>query len=329
MRAFIQRYPVLTFVVLTLGFQFLIVLLVKATSNSGENVLEDPTAHGIFRLRVFGPLIFAALLSWYLEGKAGLANLFGSFLKWRVPAKWYMLAFTWKFVLTYLGCTVLLLFGIREWVGWIKEDFFVGPGTSMEDAAELTLMEWFRYHVFSGEQTGLKDLRDNMLFLVGVAFVEETSWMKFCVTRLQERFTAFRSCLTIGICWGFWYSPMVIMGEGVPDGYLWPMHLMSMISLTFLLGWIFNMTRSGAVLMVAQVVANTTFFIIPALPGYWDGDTAYVNSFVFFNISMAVTLVLIYGPKELSRRKRARWSEGLGPTGEGEGTAQAAISPTV
>ena len=80
--------------------------------------------------------------------------------------------------------------------------------------------------------------------------------MKFSVTRMQERYSALVSCLLVGIGWGLWYLPMLLIGEGVPDGYPWPMFLLSMVCLTVLLGWTYNMTRSGTILLIMQIVSN-------------------------------------------------------------------------
>lgn len=87
MRAFIHRNPVLTFVLLTLGLQGGIVLAVWAALQPGQHLHEDPDMHNLFRLRVFVPLGMAMLVTWYLEGRTGLQNLFIGYTKWRVPAR--------------------------------------------------------------------------------------------------------------------------------------------------------------------------------------------------------------------------------------------------
>lgn len=287
MRAFVTRFPVLTFVLLTLGYQFLVVGVVWWRLPEGGHMHDDATAHMVFRFRVFGPLVFAMLLTAYLEGKAGLRNLFGSFLHWRTPAKWYLLAFSWKFLFTWVGIGMLVLIGLRAWPGFFVADV-IGPGGG-----------------------AFKGLLQNMPFIVGIAFVEETAWMKFSVTRLQERFHALPACLLVGVAWGLWYLPMLLVGEGVPDGYPWPIFMASMIALTILLAWTYNMTRSGTILLIMQIVSNCAFFLLPVLPGLHNMDAAYVNAFVGANVASAVLVALVFGWRELGVRKRATWSEGL------------------
>ena len=285
MYKFISRYPVLTFVFLTLAYQFGVVGIIWALLEPGQKIHDDETAHMIFRMRVFGPLVFAILITVYLEGSAGFKKLFASFLHWKVPAKWYLLAFSWKFLFTYTGIAFLVVMGMRQWPGFIVDN------------------------TFGGTWENLGHLIKSLPFIIGIAFVEETAWMKFSVTRLQEKYSAFVSCFLIGIAWGMWYLPMLLLGDGVPDGYTWPMFMTSMLCLTFLLGWAYNMTRSGTILLIMQIISNCAFFIIPVLPAHWGLDDAYVNSFVAINCVSAVLLVLIYGPKQLGVRERAKWSD--------------------
>jgi hypothetical protein len=191
-------------------------------------------------------------------------KLFSAFLNWRVPAQWYALAFTWKFIATFAGIGTLALLGIRQWPGAFVSGF-------------------------------LPDLLRNMPFIVGIAIVEETSWMKFAVTRMNERYSALRAAMVIGICWGMWYLPMLLLGEGVPDGIPWPVFLLSMFSLT--------------VLLIMQVLSNCAFIMVPVLPGWHELDPSYVISFVCAFFIGALAIVWYAGPKQLnSKGLRATWS---------------------
>lgn len=286
MRTFVKKNPVLSFILLTLGYQWVVVGFVGwHLSKAGLSLKEDETAHMIFRLRVFGPLVFCVFLTWYIEGMAGLRTLFGAFLHWKVPAKWYALALSWKFMFSWIGVACLALFGIREWPGF------------------------FNSHIFSEDLGLLKTMFKSLPFIVGIAIVEETAWMKYCVTRMQDRYSALLSCVLIGLAWGGWYLPMILVGEGVPDGYPPPVFMLSMLCLTILLGWAYNMTRSGTILLVMQIVSNGAFFMLPMLPGLYDMDTAYVNSFVAVNTAGSLVLIAVFGWRELGNRKRATWSE--------------------
>ena len=276
---FVSTHPVTLFVFLTLGFQLMIVLVAYAMLPHGKHLHEFPTAHMVFRFRVFGPLVFAVALTYFLEGRMGLVKLFKAFTTWRVPLRWYALAFSWKFIVTYVGLGFLALAAIRPWPGTIAEGF-------------------------------LPILLKNMPFIVGIALVEETAWMKFCVLRLNERYSALRTSIIIGMCWGFWYLPMLMLGEGVPDGIPWPVFLVSMFSLTVMLSWAYNETHSGLVLLVMQILSNCAFIMVPVLPGWHDLDPAYVVAFVSVFFIGALAIVWYAGARELnSKGVRARWSD--------------------
>ncbi|MEX1132045.1 MAG: CPBP family glutamic-type intramembrane protease [Flavobacteriales bacterium] len=285
MRAIIQRFPVLTFVLLTLLYQFVVVGVVWSRLPVDAHINDDDISHMIFRFRVFGPLVFAVGLTAYLEGWAGVQTLFGGFLKWKVPPQWYAFAISWKFLFTWAGIGFLAIMGIREWPGLFVENMIGG--------------DW---------STG-KALLSNMGFIVGIAFVEETAWMKFSVTRLQDRMAALPACLLVGCGWALWYLPMLLIEEGTPDGYPTPVFMLSMVCLTILLGWTYNMTRSGTVLLVMQIISNCAFFLIPVLPTFWGLDPSYINAFVGVNFVSALAISLIYGWRELGTRPRATWSE--------------------
>lgn len=287
-RPFVTKYPVLTYTALTLTYQFLIVGFMALRLQGDIHMQDDPVSHMVFRFRVFGPLVFAVLISYYLEGKVGLRTLFGSYLKWKAPVQFYGLALTWKFLYFYIGMAAVVALGLNEWAGWVVDDFF---GGTHEKA-------W--------------NLLRNMPFIVGIAFVEETAWMKFSVTRLQARYSALTSCTLVGLGWGAWYLPMLLLGEGVPDGFPPAVFMISMLALTFLLGWMFNMTRSGLVLMFAQIVSNCAFFIVPTFTGEDFTNRSNFNAFVAVNFVASVLLVLIYGWRNLGRGPRAVWGEERG-----------------
>jgi membrane protease YdiL (CAAX protease family) len=254
----------------------------------GKRLHEVPDAHMVFRFRVFWPLVFAVLLTYYLEGKAGLHKLFGAYKVWRVPGKWYAFSISWKFLFCYLGWAIADIAGILPWPGAAQPMFTEGP---------------------NGERMHIINLLFGMPFIIGIALVEETTWMKYCATRLQDKYTAFTSCFITGIIWGLWYLPMLLLGEGVPDGIPWYMFLLSMVGLALLLGWVYNMTHSGLILLFMQLVSNIAFYIMPALPVAHDGDASWVKVFVWVEVAIAAFVVIRYGYKDMGLGPRPTWTD--------------------
>ncbi len=283
MRAFISRYPVLTFVIITLVVQVIDIIAVWMMLPEGLHIDQVPDAHMVFRLRVFGPLIACLWVTHYLEGFAGIHKLLGSYLHWRTPIKWYAVSILWKFVLGWIGLGLTVLLTDAIWPGFFAQDF------------------WGTYFA-------------NLSFILIITFVEETSWIRFSISRLQERYTALQAAFLAGNAWGFWYVPMFMLNEGVPVGYPWITFHACIISLCILLVWVYNSSRSGTVLLLTQISSNSVFMMVPVLPGEVtlpDGsmDTRYVMVYSFVFIAFAIGLVAVMGPKNLSRRPRMRWSK--------------------
>lgn len=297
MKGWISRYPVLVLATIVLGIQFTIVLITASLIPEGMRMHESPDAHMIFRFRVFTPLVFAVLITWYLEGMPGIRKLFGAYRVWRVPGKWYAFSLTWKFLFCYLGWAIADLTGILPW-----------PGASIPLFTEGENGE--RMHIFN--------LLSGFPFIIGIALVEETTWMKFCATRLQERYSALLSCTITGIIWGLWYLPMLLLGEGVPDGIPWYMFLLSMVGLAIILGWVYNMTHSGLILLIMQMISNIAFFIMPALPVTHNGDPSYVKAFVWVEVAIAAFVVIRYGWREMGTGPRPTWSDPKIPNDDDE-----------
>lgn len=278
----LRRHPVAVYISLVLLAQLIIVLVSWKLIPEGEDMHGDSpgarAAHMVFRLRVFFPIGLAMLLTWLLDGPAGLRKLFSSFLHWRVPIKWYVLAFTWKFVLGYIGILGVVILGLQPWPGWINE-------------------------------TWLANLIQTGVFVVGIAVVEETSWIRFSVTRLQERHTSFFASMVVGLAWGGWYLMMMLLGEGVPDGIPWFAFIISMFSLTVMLTWAYNTTRSGTVLLIMQIFSNCAFLVTPILP-VPELPPYAMNGFVTAFLVLAIVLLAVAGPTHLRRGgERARWSD--------------------
>lgn len=279
---FLRRYPVAVYISLVLLAQLAIVLVSWSLIPAGEEMHSDSpgarAAHMVFRFRVFFPIGLAMLLTYMLDGAEGLRKLFASFFHWRVPARWYVVAFTWKFVLGYIGIFSVVLLGLQPWPGWINE-------------------------------TWLANLIQTGVFVVGIAVVEETSWIRFSVTRLQERHSAFFASTVVGIAWGCWYLMMMLLGEGVPDGIPWFAFIISMFSLSVMLTWAYNTTRSGTVLLIMQIFSNCAFLVTPILP-VPELPPYAMNGFVTAFLLLAIVLLVVTGPTHLRiGGERARWSD--------------------
>lgn len=276
MRPFIQRYPFFTFTALVLALQWAIVLFVKSRILPGEQPDSDELAHMVFRMRVFGPIVMVLLVSFYLEGTSGIRKLFSSFLHWRIPFKWYALALGWKFTMAAITLLIILvLYGIKP--VWLSSDI-------------------------------LDPLVTHIPFIVGIGLVEEITWVGFAVPRMQKRFNAFWTAVIVGNCWALWYLPMNLIDIGTPRGVSDLGFHVCLITLMVLCVFAYNTTRSGVVLLLMQMMGNTAFFIVPMLPNNLH-DSLRIDVYAFVFVALAIAIIAIYGPKNLSRRQKYTWDD--------------------
>lgn len=283
MRTFVSRYPVISFALLTLVFQFVVVFLVMAIHDPAIHLAEDRLSKWLFRIRVLGPLAACMLVTWYLERGPGLKKLFGSYAHWRTSPKWYVIAITWKFLLAWAGLGLTVLFTDSIWPGFFAPNFLPG-------------------------------YLEALPFILVATFVEETSWIRFSISRFQEKFSALTSTVFVGLLWGLWYVPMFFLGEGWPDGNPVYVFVPCIIALAIFLAVMYNSSHSGTVLLLTQVSSNSVFMMVPLLPGYVRWPDGSVDDNYLFGCSIAfivfsLALVFILGSKNLARRERVRWSD--------------------
>lgn len=91
MRKFIKRYPALTFLVLivvwTWIFMAVVIALVPIDPVEGPGM-----AHVVLVFLVASPSVFGTVFTRWIDGRAGLRELFSRAVRWRVHPKWYAAA---------------------------------------------------------------------------------------------------------------------------------------------------------------------------------------------------------------------------------------------
>lgn len=176
-RAFIKRYPVLTFYA-----------LVFAISWGGSLILICPgripgTTEEVKRLFPFalvvlfaGPSIAGILMTALFSGRAGLNELISRLLRWRVGARWYAAA-----LLTGPLIVAAVLFALSL----VSPVFFPGIVTTDNRVALLLFgLGWG---------------------LIGGGLLEELGWTGFAVPKLKLRYGSLATGLIVGLLWGAWH----------------------------------------------------------------------------------------------------------------------------
>ena len=147
-----------------------------------------------------------------------------------------------------------------------------------------------------------------MQFFFDSGLGEELGWRGFLLPRLQARYNALVASIIVGITWGLWHLPLFLvegtytyeMGQawGVVQGLL-ALTIFITVSWSILFTWMYNNTK-GSLLLAFVFHASQTWFAILTV----SADD-FLNSYIGYMAIMTITaivVVLIYGPKNLSRK---------------------------
>jgi len=242
-KAFIKRYSILIFFVLTFtiswgGF----ILVVGPSGFSNANWLADPSFLFVVMVMLAGPSVAGLVMTGISDGQAGFSKLLSRLLKWRVGAQWYGIALLSAPVLS-----VIPLFALS-----IKSPIFTA-----DDKVNVLL---------SG-------------FIAGLTTVfEEIGWTGFAIPRLRLRYSILTTGLIVGIIWGAWhllqqlYISSTYTGEIPPALYLSLAIFNTIAGLTayrVLMVWVYDSTGSLLVttLMHASLTASNIFIFRPEATG--------------------------------------------------------------
>lgn len=270
---FIKRNPVLSYFALTFAISWGGVMVLGAPYG-----MPAPSSQAaklwpmVFMPYFIGPCLAGLLLTGLVHGMAGLREVASRLRKWRVGARWYMVA-----LLTAPLLVIMALLTLMQ----ISPGFLPGIITSNNRVGLLI--------------AGL---------VVGLVFgglMEELGWTGFAVPALRRRQSVLASGLIVGFLWGTWHILPTFWASGNSSGALDP--LLFLPPCIFYVGvlpvyrvlmvWVHDRTRSLLVtmLMHASLTASSLFILAPsatgvALMGYYAVLTAAL-CFVFAAVVVA------------------------------------------
>jgi membrane protease YdiL (CAAX protease family) len=246
-RAFINKHALPTYFALTFALSWGGVLIgigsrgIPGTREEFEGLLP----YAILAM-LAGPSVAGVLLTGLVYGTAGLRELIGRLIRWRVGARWYAVAFlTAPLVLT----AVLLALSIFSAA-------FI-PGVFASDSKVSRLL--------FGITAGL-----------AVGFFEELGWTGFAVPRLRVGCRTLTTGLIVGVLWGAWHIiATVVFASGTYSGALSLPLFLTARSLSLLVGqlpayrvlmvWVYDRTGSLLVAMVMHVSLTASTLILEPL----------------------------------------------------------------
>lgn len=180
------------------------------------------------------PSLAAGIVIGVCEGPGAVRRLFGMFLQFRLPARWYLAALI-PVALTFAGA------GIYRMLGG-------APSGSLNLSANF----WISTFV--------------VCFFTG-ATGEEPGWRGFALPRLLQRYSPMKASLILSLLWSFWHLPLWLTGGQSGSNLLIYIQVFCLynFSLTSLMTWIFMRTSHSLVPMViAHFAANFSLSAVTA-----------------------------------------------------------------
>ena len=192
LKAFVTRHPVATYFALTFAISWGGVLLVIGwpLGMTSVKAQDNPLFPFAFVAMLAGPVVSGILLTIIIDGATGLRELLARLLRWRVGARWYLVA---------LLSAPLLATVITLTLSRFSAEFLPGILVSNDKAAVLML----------GLVVGLM-----------AGFCEELGWTGFAIPRLRQRHGILATGLIVGVLWSAWHVLVVIWGIGDRAGTL-------------------------------------------------------------------------------------------------------------
>jgi uncharacterized protein len=153
----VKRHPLISFFVLAYALTWPVIPLVSVSPLLGLPAL-------------FGPALAAIIVAYLVDGKSALKDLLSRLVRWRVEARWYVLA---------LGLPAILALAVAGL------NLLLGAPTAIRFGGLSVL----NFVVF--------------VFVVG----EELGWRGYALPRLLARKSALAASLILGVLWGAWHLP--------------------------------------------------------------------------------------------------------------------------
>jgi CAAX protease family protein len=224
--AFAKRHPVLSYYVLTFVISYgvmLLVILTRGLPATGEEL--NAVLPMVIPLFLLGPAISGLLMTALVDGRAGFRDLGTRLRRWRVGAKWYVVALV-------LAPVIGLVVGLG--LSLFSPSYLPGIFTVADKASRLIM---------------------NFSMAVITGICEEIGWTGFATPKLRQRYGWLRTGLIVGVLWGLWHIlPMAVFPSVAYGAPFSPGVYVALRSLSFLIGglvafrvlmlWVYENTQS-------------------------------------------------------------------------------------
>jgi hypothetical protein len=201
--------------------------------------------HGRFFLLLF---LLIGLLK-ITRGNRGIKDLFKPMLIWKVPLRWYLFAFVFA---SFIACLTLFLKAL-----YLGTDFTpINLNFSVVGSLGFTL---------------------NMILF---ALVGEVVWVSFAVRQLSKNMNPFFASQIVGVVWGLWWTPIVMLNAGVIENLPILALVINMMGAAGMCAIVYGQTKSGICVWILQIMLNFSILVFPVspasgIPNYWAFSIVY------------------------------------------------------
>ena len=260
----LRRHPVAAFLLLAFAISWGGILVVCLPSGiPGRGAALESLFGPVFLFMLAGPFVAGTAMAFALDGRGGLAALFGGFTRWRVGAVDMLLA------------TCLI------------------PACALAVLLPLSLSSEAYVPGFLGGDGGVTMIA---LFLAGglmVALIEETGWTGFATPRMLERRGVLAVAVLLGVVHGVWHFLSNIWAEGAEFGpvfipYFLTAWILAVVNMRILAVRLYKRT-GGSTLIGAVVHASHT----GGLLAIWPPATSPVQDLIWTSLFGVLGLVAV------------------------------------
>ena len=274
----VKRHPIITFFVLAYALSWIIE---SPLVFLGDSVTAgNPPGLFLVILASNVPSFLGIVLTGVVLGRGAIRKLLGRLLPWRVNPLWYLVVFLGPVALT-AGVV-----GLNALVG--------GPALSLG-------MPLLGVAIFLG-----------ISIFPGSALGEEIGWRGYVLPRLQTRMSALSASASLAPIWALWHMPLWVAGWLQGDPFKTPSiyagFVVSAFATSVLLTWVYNST-GGNLLMVVLLHATINLPMTLVIDDLGSRATVPVLLYWGLMIVAAIMVVIVAGPKHLSRKHRKQEQE--------------------
>lgn len=137
-----------------------------------------------------------------------------------------------------------------------------------------------------------------IMFFIG-AVGEEAGWMGYVVDPMQNRWSALKTAIVLGLVWAIWHVVPLIQARRTPTWIAW--WSLSTVALRILIVWLYNNTGKS---VMAAVLFHDMINVSDSL---FPNEGSHYNPAVTGPILGIVALIVtfLWGPKTLARYRYA------------------------